>query len=297
MFCSQCGAQAQGRFCWNCGAALTQGGAAAAPAAAQTPPQAAPDWSAETRYQALMAMPEVRERIARQASLYEETMSGEEFLELGDKVLGSLGMGAAVPSASIAELVAPVYERLGIRTRKAEKLQLALPVGRVLVAVLCSLARRGQKIRSVHQGSDGCAVEAVIPSDLRSFSGTLLITVAGNAEVTKLEAATKIGGQLFDWGKGQGCLRDLLGDVIELGSAIRWHDPPGSGPAELGWRPWECSRRVARWRSTRRASAATRSPRTSRALPGGRGRCATSRCWSATPSAGRRWWRRSPTPR
>ena len=218
MFCSQCGAEASGNYCWRCGAALGEGDdpspatpAVASAPAPSTPPPAGLDWSAETRYDALVAIPEVRARIARNADLSPKRMTGEQFLAIADKV-----SGIPLPVAAVAELIQPFYDELGVRTGKTRVERVPWPVGRVLVAVLCSLGRRGMKIRSVRQADDGCTLEAAIPSDLRSSAGTLVVTVGRADGATDVEAATKIGGQMFDWGKSARCLRDLFADVGEL---------------------------------------------------------------------------------
>ena len=236
MFCSNCGAEATGNFCWRCGTALA-GAPAPGPAPPgrpaapppSGPPQPGPppppsaartdeEWAHETRYEALVAIPEVRERIARNADLAETRMTGEEFLALADKIGGKAGL-LPVPVAPVAELVQPIYEDLGVQTGKKRAERVPWPVGRVLVAVLCSLARRDMDIRSVRQADDGCVVEAEIPSDVRSFGGTLVVTVGAANGATDVEAATKIGGQLFDWGKSARCLRELYADIAELAPA------------------------------------------------------------------------------
>jgi hypothetical protein len=218
LFCSQCGAaDVTGNFCWQCGAALAAG-AAPPPAAAERqpgPPPASVDWSHETSYGALMRIPEVRERVSRQTTLAPHRMSGEEFLGFADKVIGP-AMGMKVPMAPVAELVQPLYERMGVKTGKTRAERFQWPVGRVIVAVLCSLGRRGMTIASVHQAHDGCVIEAQIPSDWRSFAGTLLVTVSGDGDGTTVEGGTRVPGQLFDWGKSTAFLGDLFADVAEL---------------------------------------------------------------------------------
>jgi hypothetical protein len=209
MFCSQCGAEADGRFCWSCGAPLVRPDAAepAAPTA-----DTAVDWESEIRYDVITRQPGVRELLARQASLAKKRMSGEEFLEAVDGI-AKLG----VPLATLVEIVQPIYTRLGIGTGKVQTQTFELPPGRVLVGVLCSLARRGQALRSVEQATDGCVLEAALPSDMWSLEGDLVVTIRrADGGGTRVDAATKVYGQLFDWGKSKGALRDLLRDIPKL---------------------------------------------------------------------------------
>ncbi len=202
MFCSQCGSRAEGRFCSQCGAALTR-----VPAARPAPPQTL-DWSNEVRYDVLIQLPEVRERIRRQSSLASRRLSGEELLGLYDKIVSP-----AVPLEKIAAVVQPIYAALGIGTGKRRTEVVSASPGRVMVRSLCSLARHGQELRAVRQAEDGCLLEARLPSDLWSLEGDLLVTVRRHATGTEVEAVTKIKGQLFDWGKSRRCLEQLYTDL------------------------------------------------------------------------------------
>jgi hypothetical protein len=118
-----------------------------------------------------------------------------------------------VSISTIASIATPLFTALGIKTGKRRIESVRRPVGQVIVAVLCSLARHGQEVQKVHQGRDGCVIEAVLPSDLWSFAGELVVSVAATEEGAQVEAGTKIGGQLFDWGKSRRCLDQLFTDI------------------------------------------------------------------------------------
>lgn len=204
MFCSNCGAEASGNFCSRCGAPLSQGPGPAEPAAEE----ASGDWSREVVYERLIRIPEVRERISRHAAMASKRMSGQEFLALCEKVVP---MG--VPLEAIGSLAQPAYARLGIKTGKERSETLPIPPGTAIVGALCSLARRGQELRQVRQLDDGCLLEATLPSDMWSFAGDLLVEVHASGTGARVDAATKIGGQMFDWGKSNRCLNTLFEDV------------------------------------------------------------------------------------
>lgn len=219
MYCSECGQQAFGKFCSHCGTRLQaagQPGDAAPPLRVidgSMPAQAAAaepsgDWERELRYEALLALPHVRDAINRHASLARKSLSGEEFLQLCEKVMPS-----GVPLDKVALLAQPLYAKLGIATGKQRQGQILAPVGRVMLRMLCSLARRGQNLRLVRQADDGCFFEAVLPSDVLSFEGELMIGVRQLAGGTEVNAATQIKGQFFDWGKSQRCLDNLFADL------------------------------------------------------------------------------------
>lgn len=196
MFCSQCGKEAVGKFCWNCGAPLGAGGG--------EQPKPAVDWQNEIDYETLIRNPEVRDLLAKQTPP-EAGMTAEEFLDSCSKILKlpvSLG-----PVGAIGQ---EIYARLGVRTGKTRSENYRRPVGRVIVAVLCSLAGGNYKVQHVQQASDGCILDCELPSDMFSWTGRLLITIGRTPEGASVHADTVIKGQFFDWGKSKRCLDQLF---------------------------------------------------------------------------------------
>ncbi len=214
MYCQDCGAKAAGNFCSSCGARLRSSEKPAPTPLMLEPLEVLPaEWEDEVRYDVLLKVPEVRDQVTRHAAQARKRMSGEQFLELCDKLFSPLG---PVPLAKVATLVAPVLVRAGIRTGKKRQQDLARRTGEVLVAALCSLARHGQTLKQVHQGDDGCVLEAAIPSDIWSLEGELVLSVQRRRQRTHVEAVTRIQGQLFDWGKSTRCLNQLFEDLVSL---------------------------------------------------------------------------------
>jgi hypothetical protein len=200
MFCSNCGAEASGNFCAECGAALK-----IAPASSASTAQ---DWSGEISYQRLIRIPAVREAVSRHAASAKKRLSDEDFLALADKVI-PLG----VPLDKFVAFAQPMFARLGVETGKERSETLSSPPGSVIVAALCSLARHGQALQQVQQFGDGCLLEATLPLDLWSLQGTFYVSVREVESGTRVEAATKIKGQAFDWGKSERCLKALFADI------------------------------------------------------------------------------------
>jgi hypothetical protein len=166
------------------------------------------DWETEICYEALMRIPHIRAAIERQTLLAPKQVSGEQFLQIAEKILPQ-----QVPLDKIAVIAQPLYAKLGMSTGKERMQVIDAPVGRVIVRILCSLARRGQALRGVKQAADGCSFEAVLPSDFRSFEGELLITARRREWKTEVTTATKIKGQLFDWGKCRHSLDEFFDDL------------------------------------------------------------------------------------
>ncbi|HVJ23499.1 MAG TPA: hypothetical protein VM756_06125, partial [Burkholderiales bacterium] len=130
------------------------------------------------------------------------------FLAFFDK---TIPLGA--PLEKLSAVVVPIYAQLGVKTGKERSETFRRPIGEVLVSALCSLARRAQTLRQVRQFNDGCLLEATLPSDLWSWEGTLYARVSKATDGTRVDGATSIKGQLFDWGKSNRCLGALFEDL------------------------------------------------------------------------------------
>lgn len=210
MYCSHCGVAASGNFCSGCGTAL-------ADAVIQASLVIPLDWSDVVDYDVLLQVPEVRQQIASHAARSSAKLSGEQFLEICDKFISPLTSG--VPLMPLAKISQSMSAKLGIKTGKAHKELLPLPAGRTLVRVLCSLAERGQELRTATSAVDGCIVEASLPSDIFALEGELIVTVERTPQGTWVEASTNIPGQAFDWGKSTRCLATLFNDLKQISRA------------------------------------------------------------------------------
>lgn len=210
MYCSHCGTPGSGNFCTNCGTRH-----ASAPPPARDEPVSLPvppaDWSREARYDVLVAHPEVRDLLAQAGRNTHLNISAESCLKVYDKFVAKAVGG--IELSELSTIVVPLFVRMGVRTSKQRNELIVAPVGRTIVAVLCSLASRGNAIKDVHQASDGCAIEAVLPSDVWSWEGTLLVSVVAEGDRSRLDARTTVGGQMFDWGKSVRWLDHLVSDV------------------------------------------------------------------------------------
>lgn len=204
MFCTNCGTElcgpaATGNFCAHCGTKIV------------TLLEALPaDWSAEHRYETLLRYPEIRSQIECAAAESQSWLTGEQFLKIAEKAFEPL-MGVSLDTVTAIAL--PISRKLGIQTGKSRSELVATPLGQTIVAALCSLARHGRKLTKVHQAEDGCVLEATLPRDIRALAGELLVTIRRVGIQTQVEAATKIPGQLFDWGKSKQCLNQLFAEL------------------------------------------------------------------------------------
>ncbi|HWL09108.1 MAG TPA: hypothetical protein VNQ76_11945 [Planctomicrobium sp.] len=206
MFCTACGEKAKGKYCWKCGNAIEDSESSVHPI-----PLPLENWIQEHRYDVLIGIPEVRHRISTASAESVKTLTGEEFLQIAEKAMSPLTGG--VPLSKVAAFAQPMYAKWGISTGKTRSETLPSPIGAVIVAVLCSLGRSGQEVKTIQQGTDGCVITAALPSDLHSFAGLLTISIEKKEHGTHVEAATRIQGQLFDWGKSRRSLERLFNDI------------------------------------------------------------------------------------
>src|SRR5262245_14743271 len=90
MFCSECGKPARGKFCSHCGSALAADLKVVSsddPAGEVVAVELVPEWDREVHVETILKYPGVRDAIDRYAQLAPKRMSGEQFLELADKLV------------------------------------------------------------------------------------------------------------------------------------------------------------------------------------------------------------------
>ncbi|MEW4564042.1 hypothetical protein AB1K70_16010 [Bremerella sp. JC770] len=205
MFCSHCGVKASGNFCYQCGNRLAQADASAKEGLVPALPTS---WDEEADYERVVAHPEVRTVIASHAAQAQPGLSAEALLEIADKVVP-----IGISYSAMAAVAQPMWASLGVRTGKERSAVLAVPIGRAMARVLCSLAKNQQSVQRAEQATDACTIQAELPSSIWAMKGTLtvkLIRQDGNCVVT---GATNIPGQAYDWGMSQRVLDALFQEI------------------------------------------------------------------------------------
>lgn len=196
MECINCGTTGDGNYCGNCGNALN------------LPTHT---WFQEVNYKKLIAHTLVQDQISQHQARAVKAMSAESFLGLAFKL-----MPVDLSSGFITKGVVPLSIKLGIKTGKSDSQTFDLEPGQTIAAVLCSFAQRSFPVREVKQYGNGCQLEAKIPSNMFSWEGVLFVSIGKVDEGILVEAVTKIGGQIYDWGRSKRILRNLFADISEI---------------------------------------------------------------------------------
>ena len=170
-------------------------------------------WAGEHRLEVLLALPEVRSMVSACARNARAGMSGEEFL-----LQFANTMSLLVPGGGRAMLRGAARGRerglsRGYQTAKSQAAEFDAPIGYVITAVLCSLARNSQAVTGAEQLQDGCILTANIPSDWKTFGGTLTVEVGRVPKGTAVEGTATIPGQMYDWGKSKKVAATLIADI------------------------------------------------------------------------------------
>jgi hypothetical protein len=207
MFCVSCGtAIGGGNFCAVCGAPLH----------ADSPPRAAPsdqaNWTDEVRYDVIVAIPAIRDRIAENFAIATQSANTQKLLDRMDLI--SAGRSAQV-GRDLAAVLQSSIARRGVKAsgERAEVVQ--RPVGWVLADVLCRLAGCGHSVLRVQQGTDHCALRCVIaPSSRLLIGGELVVTVERTHKGAKVRAVTHLPGLIRDWGSSRRVLDHFFNNLL-----------------------------------------------------------------------------------
>ncbi|HVQ91014.1 MAG TPA: hypothetical protein VMU51_08255 [Mycobacteriales bacterium] len=163
-------------------------------------------WAREYRYNLLISHPEVRAQIERAGG------SAPPVDAAGHTPIAYRPSNEPLK----VRLGRRLWQRLGVQTRRGAGATLRQPIGTVLVAFLCALARGGYPVRTVRDRSRGCTIEAVLPPDWRTFEGAVTVDVRVEGDGARAEVFVDVPGQGIDYGRCGRVLANLLRDVDDL---------------------------------------------------------------------------------
>jgi len=205
MLCSNCGREVTGRFCSECGAQLVS-------------QESIADF---TSYRQIMADPKCQEIITSCANQAKgEFLSASEFLNIAQSV-----MPVSIPMEALGKVGSKLGTALGIKTTKARQMHLPHNFGYVLLGIICALAKHCIKIQSVSETQQSCTVEAVLPSSMWAWQGTIRLAIVSEDTGAKIIAETEVPGQLYDWGKSKRTIESLLSEISRLSETFSTSRP------------------------------------------------------------------------
>ena len=170
-------------------------------------------WFYEHRFEVLLLNELVRNRIARCSN------GGQKRAGVLDEIEKAFGAGRDGFLFGVS-LAGGVLMQRAARMRLARKQteRLPLPVGRAIVAVLCSLASRNQELTDVAHTSDGCTLAASVTFSSLSLPALLVVGVRRKENDSIVEAEVQLPGGVIDWRKSKRILENLYRDIPHFAS-------------------------------------------------------------------------------
>ena len=135
-------------------------------------------------------------------------MTGDDLLAVFDAI-SPIGFSLG----KFTHAILPIDDKRGIKTGHQSQGIFDSPPGRVILAVLCTLAGESLAIASVHQDPDTCSLSADIPSGLITNRGELHILIAVHELYVSMSLAATISGQWYDWGKSKRLADEIFSAV------------------------------------------------------------------------------------
>lgn len=203
MYCHHCGKEVFGNYCSNCGTQVMGANLS----------HTGTSWDTESDFDKLIHYPAVRKIISKYADESPKRTSAKAFLKLVDTAIAPI---AGLSTETLAEIVVPIYEKIGISTGKSEMRQYHQSIQKVIVKSFCSLAKNGYPLDTYKKANNGIVLTATIPSDLWTWGGNIIISIEEFPSFTQVNIATKIKGQFYDWGKSKKLINKFLLDIDQI---------------------------------------------------------------------------------
>ncbi len=166
------------------------------------------EWTQELNYQAVLSATDARKRIAAAGWGVTPGLTADDLLAIFDAVSP---IGVSLQKLNGALL--PIYDKIGIKTLRWARGSFIAPPGRVLLALMCVLAKNSLEVAEVHQEVQQCGLTVKIPSSLYTNQGQLLVLLRHESTMVQMEIRTRILGQYFDWGKSKRLIDHLFSGI------------------------------------------------------------------------------------
>jgi hypothetical protein len=107
-----------------------------------------------------------------------------------------------------------IGSKLGINSKKKAERSFSIDYKYAVLFLAVTLHDTGREIEAVEDTKDGCAIQASLESDWKSFGGTLFFDIHEKSKnETHIVGKSIVKGQLIDWGKGKTTLNEIFDKV------------------------------------------------------------------------------------
>lgn len=183
------------------------------------------DWTHERRLDVLLAHERVSGLIHEAAASSNAPISAEQWMRVAGKVwtvTSIMTLGARVPVVDDVvrggtylggQVGRRAIAALGVRVSRSQTATYPYPVGQVLVALMCALARRASPLLRTVQHPNGCVIESKLRSNALTWDGRITSSVIWEASTTTVGIGVRIPGQAYDWGRGNRLLAGLHSEI------------------------------------------------------------------------------------
>jgi len=133
------------------------------------------------------------------------------------EILHIAGGSRKVRAAGVYNVVfKPDFEGWAARwigTGKEARHVVEQPYGYVVLGVLTFLAERKMRLTAIAETSDEGLIEAILPRNALSIEGQVIVRLRADEGRVIIEAAVKVPGQMYDWGRSTRTLAKLFETV------------------------------------------------------------------------------------
>ncbi len=205
IYCPECKEKIEGNYCSECGTKGLD--------KSKIDGLVIKSWWEEKDLKLVVENPAVQDIIKHYIAQSKKSISADVFLKRIDLLLSPL---AGVSVQKIADVSLPIYKKLGVKTGKSKTVVYTDVIQKVVVKVLCSLAKNNYPLLEAKEALNGMILIAEIPSDMKTFGGEVIISLQENEAEVEVRIDAKIKGQLFDWGKSKSVIKNIHRDIEEF---------------------------------------------------------------------------------
>ena len=205
IYCPECREKITGKYCAECGTKGVDKN--------EIKGLVIKSWWEEKDLKLVVENPTVQGIIKRYLAQSKKSISADVFLKRIDTIFSPL---TGLSLKEVVDVALPIYKKLGIKTGKSKTVSYTDLIQKVLLKILCSLAKNNYPLIEAKEALNGMVLIAEIPSDMKTFGGEVIISLKENEAEVEVGIDAKIKGQLFDWGKSKSVIKNIHKDIEDF---------------------------------------------------------------------------------